>query len=29
LLDKFEWDLLNIKHFNHHFEQFDILVWST
>ena len=26
MLDKFEWDLLNIKHFNHHFEQFDILV---
>jgi oxepin-CoA hydrolase/3-oxo-5,6-dehydrosuberyl-CoA semialdehyde dehydrogenase len=24
-LDKFGWDLLNIKHFNHHFEQFGIL----
>jgi oxepin-CoA hydrolase/3-oxo-5,6-dehydrosuberyl-CoA semialdehyde dehydrogenase len=25
LMDKFEWDLLNTKHFNHHFEQFGIL----
>ncbi len=24
-LDKFGWDLLNTKHFNHHFEQFGIL----
>jgi oxepin-CoA hydrolase/3-oxo-5,6-dehydrosuberyl-CoA semialdehyde dehydrogenase len=24
-LEKFEWDLLNTKHLNHHFEQFDIL----
>jgi oxepin-CoA hydrolase/3-oxo-5,6-dehydrosuberyl-CoA semialdehyde dehydrogenase len=24
-LEKFEWDLLNIKHLNHHFEQFGIL----
>jgi oxepin-CoA hydrolase/3-oxo-5,6-dehydrosuberyl-CoA semialdehyde dehydrogenase len=24
-LDKFEWDLLNSKHFNHHFSQFGIL----
>jgi oxepin-CoA hydrolase / 3-oxo-5,6-dehydrosuberyl-CoA semialdehyde dehydrogenase len=24
-LKKFEWDLLNTKHLNHHFEQFDIL----
>ena len=25
LMDKFEWDLLNTKHYNHHFEQFNIL----
>ena len=25
MMDKFEWDLLNTKHFNHHFEQFGIL----
>ena len=25
LLDKFEWDLMNIKHLNHHFKQFNIL----
>ncbi len=25
MMDKFEWDLLNVKHFNHHFEQFGIL----
>ncbi|ESU29322.1 phenylacetic acid degradation protein paaN [Flavobacterium limnosediminis JC2902] len=25
IMDKFEWDLLNVKHFNHHFEQFGIL----
>lgn len=25
LMDKFEWDLLNTKHFNHHFQQFGIL----
>ncbi len=25
IMDKFEWDLLNTKHFNHHFEQFGIL----
>ncbi|HSD14870.1 MAG TPA: phenylacetic acid degradation bifunctional protein PaaZ [Flavobacterium sp.] len=25
ILDKFEWDLMNVKHFNHHFEQFGIL----
>ncbi len=25
LLNKFEWDLLNTKHLNHHFEQFGIL----
>ncbi|NAS31544.1 phenylacetic acid degradation bifunctional protein PaaZ [Flavobacteriaceae bacterium R38] len=24
-LDKFEWDLLNTKHFNHHFEQFGLI----
>lgn len=24
-MDKFEWDLLNVKHLNHHFEQFGIL----
>ena len=24
-LDKFEWELLNTKHFNHHFEQFGLL----
>ena len=24
-IDKFEWDLLNTKHFNHHFEQFGLL----
>ncbi|MBQ4821563.1 phenylacetic acid degradation bifunctional protein PaaZ [Aquimarina sp. MMG016] len=24
-MNKFEWDLLNIKHLNHHFEQFGIL----
>jgi oxepin-CoA hydrolase/3-oxo-5,6-dehydrosuberyl-CoA semialdehyde dehydrogenase len=24
-LDKFEWDLMNTKHFNHHFEQFNLL----
>jgi len=24
-LDKFEWDLMNTKHFNHHFEQFGLL----
>ncbi|RZJ34331.1 MAG: phenylacetic acid degradation bifunctional protein PaaZ [Flavobacterium sp.] len=25
MMDKFEWDLLNTKHFNHHFKQFGIL----
>jgi oxepin-CoA hydrolase/3-oxo-5,6-dehydrosuberyl-CoA semialdehyde dehydrogenase len=25
ILDKFEWDLVHTKHFNHHFEQFGIL----
>lgn len=25
MMDKFEWDLLNIKHINHHFKQFGIL----
>ena len=25
MMDKFEWDLLSVKHFNHHFEQFGIL----
>ena len=25
MMDKFEWDLLSTKHFNHHFEQFGIL----
>jgi oxepin-CoA hydrolase/3-oxo-5,6-dehydrosuberyl-CoA semialdehyde dehydrogenase len=25
IMDKFEWDLLNVKHFNHHFDQFGIL----
>lgn len=25
MMDKFEWDLLNVKHLNHHFEQFGIL----
>lgn len=25
MMDKFEWDLLNIKHLNHHFEQFGII----
>jgi oxepin-CoA hydrolase/3-oxo-5,6-dehydrosuberyl-CoA semialdehyde dehydrogenase len=25
MMDKFEWDLLGIKHFNHHFKQFGIL----
>jgi oxepin-CoA hydrolase / 3-oxo-5,6-dehydrosuberyl-CoA semialdehyde dehydrogenase len=25
-LEKFEWELLNTKHLNHHFEQFDLLV---
>lgn len=25
MLDKFEWDLLGVKHFNHHFKQFGIL----
>ncbi|MES2836667.1 MAG: phenylacetic acid degradation bifunctional protein PaaZ [Bacteroidota bacterium] len=25
IMDKFEWDLLNTKHFNHHFNQFGIL----
>ncbi|NQY05076.1 MAG: phenylacetic acid degradation bifunctional protein PaaZ [Flavobacteriaceae bacterium] len=25
MLDKFEWDLLHTKHFNHHFEQFNLL----
>ena len=25
MLDKFEWDLLNIKHLNHHFKQFGII----
>lgn len=25
MMDKFEWDLLATKHFNHHFEQFGIL----
>jgi len=24
-LDKFEWSLMNMKHFNHHFEQFGLL----
>ena len=24
-LDKFEWDLLNVKHLNHHFKQFNML----
>jgi oxepin-CoA hydrolase/3-oxo-5,6-dehydrosuberyl-CoA semialdehyde dehydrogenase len=24
-LDKFEWDLLNVKHFNHHLKQFGLL----
>ena len=24
-LDKFEWSLMNTKHFNHHFEQFNLL----
>lgn len=24
-LDKFEWSLMNMKHFNHHFEQFNLL----
>ena len=24
-LNKFEWDLLNVKHLNHHFEQFNLL----
>ena len=24
-LDKFEWDLLHTKHFNHHFEQFNLI----
>jgi oxepin-CoA hydrolase/3-oxo-5,6-dehydrosuberyl-CoA semialdehyde dehydrogenase len=24
-LDKFEWDLLNVKHWNHHLSQFGIL----
>lgn len=24
-MDKFEWDLLNTKHFNHHFKQFGLL----
>ncbi len=24
-MNKFEWDLLNSKHFNHHFEQFNLL----
>lgn len=25
IMDKFEWDLLHVKHFNHHFSQFGIL----
>jgi len=25
MMGKFEWDLLNTKHLNHHFEQFNIL----
>lgn len=25
ILNKFEWDLFNTKHFNHHFEQFELL----
>ncbi len=25
VLDKFEWDLTHTKHFNHHFEQFDLI----
>lgn len=25
ILDKFEWDLVHTKHFNHHFEQFNLL----
>jgi oxepin-CoA hydrolase/3-oxo-5,6-dehydrosuberyl-CoA semialdehyde dehydrogenase len=25
MMDKFEWDLLNNKHINHHFQQFGIL----
>jgi len=24
-MNKFEWDLLNVKHFNHHFKQFNLL----
>ena len=25
ILDKFEWDLVHTKHFNHHFEQFGLI----
>lgn len=25
ILDKFEWDLVHTKHFNHHFEQFNLI----